>query len=55
MSIFQLKGDILSYVYDNATATPSSDYSRQIGFSSSLTSMSVGSVYTMYIKRFRIK
>jgi len=50
MAVFHLKGDIISYVYDNTTTSPgNTNYTRKIGFNSSFTSMSVGSEYTMYI------
>jgi len=49
MSVFQLKGDILSYVFNNTITLPTGDYSRNLGFSSALSNMSVGTTYTMYI------
>jgi hypothetical protein len=50
MAVFQLKGDIISYVYDSTTTSPGdTDYTRKIGFSDSFSNMSVGSTYTMYI------
>jgi len=50
MAVFHLKGDIISYEYDNTTTSPgNTNYTRKVGFSSSFSSMSVGSTYTMYI------
>ena len=50
MAVFHLKGDIISYVYDNTTTSPgNTNFSTKVGFSSSFSSMSVGSTYTMYI------
>ena len=49
MSVFQLKGDILSYVFNNTITLPTGDYSRNLGFSSALSNMSVGTTYIMYI------
>ncbi len=49
MSLFQLKGDILSFIYTNSESQPTSNFSGKIGFSDSFTDMVVDSTYTMYI------
>ena len=49
MSLFQLKGDILSFIYTNSESAPTSNFSGKIGFSDSFTDMAVDSTYTMYI------
>jgi len=54
MTTFQLKGDILSYKYTNSESTPSSDFTGKVGFSDSLSDMSVNSKYTLYISTLEI-
>ena len=55
MSVFQLKGDILSFRFDVGTSTPTGSYSRNIGFSQTLSNMSVGQTYFMYISTTNFK
>ena len=55
MSIFQLKGDILSFRFDDGTSNPTASYSRNIGFNQTLSNMSVGTTYFMYISTTNFK
>jgi len=55
MSIFQLKGDILTFVYDSGTSQPSTDYTGKIGFSTNPASMVTGTQYSMYISTYNNK
>lgn len=49
MSIFQLKGDILSYNFTGSTAAPTSDFSTYLGFNTAVSSMVVGQSYRLLI------
>jgi hypothetical protein len=49
MSLFQLKGDILSYTFQSGTTAPSASYSTYLSFSSNITGMTTGVTYTLYI------
>ena len=55
MSIFQLKGDILTFVYDSGTSQPSTDYTGKIGFSTNPASMVANTQYSMYISTYNNK
>ena len=47
MAVLQLKGEIISYKYNNSTSAPgNNDRSSEISFSSALSSMTVGSTYS---------
>ena len=49
MSLFQLKGDILSFIYTNSESSPTANFSGKLGFSDSFIDMTVDSVYTLFI------
>ena len=42
------------YRYTSSTSAPTSDFKTYIGFSSSLSSMSIGSEYTMWISNYSL-
>ncbi len=49
MSIFQLKGDVLTYNFTGDTAKATTDFSTYLGFSEAITAMTVGGQYTLHI------